>query len=150
MTATALSIIEPLDNEAVGNVNTNHFESLVTDDSVFMGRFRFNHDDVATTGNDFFPIDCHSGLAGADDANLGIRMLMQCWTFSRCKVAEEKGSAGAIGLALELHCGDIAFPLIARMQDVERSLSFQFWRVTSLLRPRCVDLPLACPPSRHL
>jgi hypothetical protein len=121
-TTTTSSIIEPLDNEVVRGVNADQFEPFFTDGGESMRRIGFDHDYVTRTGKYLFPIDRHMRLAGADDANFGIRMFMQFWTFSRRKIAEEKGSASAIRLAFKLHSGDSTFPLIASMQDVEHTI----------------------------
>jgi hypothetical protein len=109
-------------------MNTDHFEALIANGSESMRRIRFDHDNVARPRDDLFPIDRHPRLAGADDTSFRIWMLMQSWTISRRKIAEKKGSASAVRLALELHCSDSAFPLIFPMQDVEHLLSIQCWR----------------------
>jgi hypothetical protein len=68
-------------------------------------RFRFDRDDVAGTGDDFVPVDTHSRLAGADDANFGIRMLVLYRASPRFKIAEEKGNV--VGRFRPLLLGDI-------------------------------------------
>jgi hypothetical protein len=101
-------------------VNADHIEPFITDGGKAMRRLGSDHDDVARTGNDRFTIDGHCRLAGADDTSFGIGMLMQSRAFPGRKVAKEKGNAGTVWLAFELHTGNCAFPLIAAMQDVEQ------------------------------
>src|ERR1700688_598597 len=67
-----------------------------------------DNDDVSSTGNDLFAIDGHCHFAGADDASFGMGMLMQSRTFPGLKLPSEKGDAGTVWLALELHRGDCA------------------------------------------
>jgi hypothetical protein len=119
--APSLEGVKPLDDEAVGSVNADRDEALVTDRGEAARGVWPYHDDVAGSGNDLFPIDNHRDLAGSNDAGLGIGMLMQSGSFAWLKVADEEGNAGTVWLTFELDSGDHAFPLIALVQDREHS-----------------------------
>jgi hypothetical protein len=69
--------------------------------------------------DDALSIHGHCRLTGADNANLGIGMLVQWWTFARQRVAEEERNARTIWLAFELHVGDRALALVAWSQKTQ-------------------------------
>ena len=125
--ASASSVAEPFNDKAVGGVNADHVELLVTDGGKAVRRRRPDYDDVAGAGTNLFPIDDDCRLTGEDYARFGIGMPMQPRAFPRRKVAQKERNAGTVWLAFELDCGDCAFPLIATMQDVEHSSSSRGW-----------------------
>jgi hypothetical protein len=117
------SVVEGLNNKAVGGVNGDRDERFVTDSGKAVWRFRPYYDYVASARDDLLPIDNHCRSTGEHDAGFGIRVLMKSRSFSGLKVALKERNPSAVWGTFELDSGDCAFLLVATIHDVEHSSS---------------------------
>src|SRR5579863_9564980 len=102
-------------------MNADDVERYITDGCKAVRCCRSDYHNVASAGNDLFPIRDHCRLAREHDTSFGIGMPVQPRAFPGCRIAEKERYARTILLTFEFDCGDGTFPLIATMQDMKHS-----------------------------